>query len=400
MILRPEAFGALLGIATWVGCGSDPAARSGDSPGPSSSGGVEPSPPPAAEKPEAPAPLQPVDGPVGNPEVMVAPVLAPTPPASGPTAPAGEGTTVPSKTGTPVERHGHLHVDGPQLVDESGQPVQLKGVSTMWLNWEDRYSNSAEGLKWMRDNWGLSVIRAAMGVEPRGAYLTNPDQALADLRTVVQNAIDAGVYVLVDWHDHHAELHRDQAISFFSRVASEYGQLPNVLYETFNEPLELDWSTGIKPYHEAVLQAIRAQDPDNVAVLGTRSWSQRVDQAALDPVAGINLMYTVHFYACDHRDSQRRQAQAAYDAGLPLFVTEWGATPADGGARNPIVCEADAQVWHDWMDERGISWAAWKLDGCRDSSCFFTSRTAPVTGGWTNELLNGHARFVVERLLD
>lgn len=111
-------------------------------------------------------------------------------------------------------------------------------------------------------------------------------------------------------------------------------------------------------------------------------------------------MYAVHFYACDHREFQRNQAEVAYEAGLPLFVTEWGATAADGGARSPTVCTAEAQAWLDWLGERSISWAAWKLDGCRDAICFFTSRQAPANGGWTDEWLNGHARFVVDRLLE
>jgi hypothetical protein len=51
------------------------------------------------------------------------------------------------------------------------------------------------------------------------------------------------------------------------------------------------------------------------------------------------------------------------------------------------------------MDERKIGWAAWKLDGCDDSSCLLQSDAAPVTGGWTDQYLNGHARFVVQRLL-
>jgi hypothetical protein len=237
-------------------------------------------------------------------------------------------------------------------------------------------------------------------VEPEGAYLENPGKALSHLRTVVRNAIDLGVYVLIDWHDHHAHLNEARAIEFFSQISREFGQFPHVLYETFNEPEQVDWSTEIKPYHEAVVPAIRAQDPDNVIILGTRQWSQRVDEAAADPVTGTNLMYTVHFYACDHRDQQRSEAETAYAAGLALFVTEWGATPADGGASNPTVCADDAQAWHDWMNERNIGWTAWKLDGCADSSCLFNSDSAPADGGWTDQWLNGHARFVVERLLD
>jgi hypothetical protein len=368
---------------------------------------------PRAEAPAAGPSVSATDAAGGASEALPMPTLTPSSPVPSSPVPSSPETTAPPAAepapgqpepmpdgNTPVARHGQLHVDGTRLVGEDGVPVQLKGVSTMWLNWEPRYSVNRDGLRWMRDNWNVSVVRAAMGVEPDGAYLTDREPALAQLRTVVQNAIDVGVYVLVDWHDHNAHEHLDQALGFFSQVAAEFGDVPNVLYEPYNEPLNVSWSGVIKPYHEAVLRAIRAEDPDNVVILGTRSWSQRVDEAAADRVAGDNLMYTVHFYACDHREFQRNQAEVAYEAGLPLFVTEWGATAADGGARSPTVCGADAQAWLDWLGERSISWAAWKLDGCRDASCFFTSREAPANGGWTDEWLNGHARFVVDHLLE
>jgi hypothetical protein len=109
-------------------------------------------------------------------------------------------------------------------------------------------------------------------------------------------------------------------------------------------------------------------------------------------------MYTLHFYACDHTEALRAKAVAALTNGLPLFVTEWGATPADGGTEVPLVCEPEAMAWHEWMDREKISWAAWKLDGCSDSSCLFVDRNVPVGGGWTADMLNGHASFVISRL--
>src|SRR5690606_38875582 len=39
--------------------------------------------------------------------------------------------------GSPVDKHGALRVSGTKRVDESGKSVQLKGVSSMWLNWEN-----------------------------------------------------------------------------------------------------------------------------------------------------------------------------------------------------------------------------------------------------------------------
>ncbi len=316
------------------------------------------------------------------------------------TAPATPSNPSSPEANTPVAIHGQLRVQGTQLVNEDGNVVQLKGASSMWLNWEPTgYAESLQGVRFMRDEWGLQIIRAAMGVEEDGAYLENPDKARQQVSTIVENAIELGIYVLIDWHDHAAELHQDEALEFFSDMAELYGDVPNVLYETYNEPLAVSWGSTLKPYHEAVTQAIRQHDPDNIIILGTPNWSQDVDDAAASPVAGSNLMYTLHFYACTHGAELRSKGQAALNAGLPLFVTEWGASHADGGL-DGIVCESDAAAWHDWMDDNAISWAAWKLDGCTDSTCFFVNRSVSVDGGWTAADLNGHAPFVIDRMKD
>jgi endoglucanase len=304
------------------------------------------------------------------------------------------------EAGSPVAVHGQLRVQDGNLVDQAGMPIQLKGVSTMWLNWEQNYASSKDGLRWLRDNWGLTVIRAAMGIEPRGAYLSNPTLMAAHVRTVVRNAIDVGVYVIIDWHDHNAHSHTQQASDYFAAAAEEFGQYPNVFYETYNEPEQVTWADVVKPYHDTVTAVIREKDPDNVIILGTPLWSQLVNAAANDPVSGTNLMYTVHFYSCEHRDTQRAQALYARQRQLPIFVTEWGATAADGGTDpNGMVCQDEAQLWHDFMNQQSISWVAWKLDDCADLSCLLRS-AAPRAGGWTDEWLNGHGPFVRARMME
>ena len=176
------------------------------------------------------------------------------------------------EAGSPVARLGQLRVEGTALLDQSGNPAQLKGVSTMWLNWERNYSVSKDALRWMRDNWGVSVIRAAMGVDETGAFLTNPAAMTTVVRTVVRNAIDLGVYVIIDWHDHEGEAHQAEATEFFAQMSEEFGEYPNVLYETYNEPLRVAWSGVVKPYHEAVGAVIRERDPDNIIIMGTPLW--------------------------------------------------------------------------------------------------------------------------------
>lgn len=297
----------------------------------------------------------------------------------------------------PVEEHGQLRVDDGRLVDEAGEPVQLKGASSMWLNWESKpYAENLRGLIWMRDRWKLQVIRAAMGVDVGGGYLVNPGRARLQVDTIVDNAVKAGVYVIIDWHDHTAHEHRAEAEKFFADLADDYGDLPNVLYETYNEPERVTWEGEVKPYHEAVVAAIRQHDLDNVIILGTPNWSQFVDEAAASPVLGTNLLYTLHFYACSHGQTLRDRGDLALAQGLGLFVTEWGATDADGGL-NRVVCLDEAEQWMTWMDDHALSWTAWKLDSCSDSSCYFNNN-APVDGGWTDAELQGHGPFVRDQM--
>lgn len=302
----------------------------------------------------------------------------------------------PASALNPVAAHGPLAVVGNRLVDKSGQPVQLKGVSSQWLNFESRtFPESKPALEYARDHWKLSVIRAAMGTEMMNGYLTSPVAKMAmqdKVETIIQNAIDLGLYVIVDWHTSAAvtatTTQQADAVAFFTDIAQKYGSLPNVIYEPFNEPRRLTWAQ-IKPYHEALVSAIRAVDPDNLIVLGTPTFSQDVDLAALDPVAGTNLLYTLHFYACTHKQSLRDKGSLALSRGIALFITEFGATPSDGGTPgngDNIVCEDEANSWFSWMAANNISGASWKLNQCADTSCILTFN-APIDGPWTDDVL-------------
>lgn len=302
--------------------------------------------------------------------------------------PASPDVNVPAR---PVDEIGALSVVGSHITGRDGAPVQLAGVSTQWLNWERQYASSREVLEWMRDQWGVQVLRVANGVEGPEGYLRNPDR-LALVEQIVQNAIDAGVYVIVDWHTHEIA-HRDEAAAFFGTLAAEFGEAPNVIWETFNEPVYADWSTELKPYHEAVIAAIRKHDPDNLIIVGTPEWDQRPDLAAKDRIADPNLLYALHFYSCLHGEAVRNRAQAALDAGLPLIVSEWGATGGFVG-----VCAGSARSWIAWVDDHQLSWVAWKLSADGDASSLLR-RTAPTTGGFGPAHLTRHGALVRELLL-
>ena len=68
--------------------------------------------------------------------------------------------------------YGQLKVVGNQLCGSNGQAVQLKGMSSHGLQWYGHYMNR-DSIKYMKENWGANVVRAAMYTEERG-YISNP----------------------------------------------------------------------------------------------------------------------------------------------------------------------------------------------------------------------------------
>lgn len=273
---------------------------------------------------------------------------------------------------SPVERHGQLSVENGKIVDAHGDPVQLKGMSLFWSQWQPQYYNY-ETVKNLVEGWDIQLIRAAMAIEHDG-YLQNPEREKNKVKQVIEAAIDLGIYVIVDWHDHHAEDHLTEAKQFFSEIALEYGNHPNLIYEPYNEPLDVSWSEVLKPFHQEVIASIRQHDPDNIIVLGTPTWSQRVDLAAEDPVEGENLAYTLHFYAGTHRQELRNIAETAMNSGLALFVTEFGTTDANGDGP---VYEEETGEWMDFMAHHNLSWANWSVADKDESSAAILPGTTP-----------------------
>lgn len=290
-----------------------------------------------------------------------------------------------------MDVHGLLSVKDGRVLDQYGQPIRLTGMSLFWSQWMGQFWND-DVVRWLRDDWHCNVVRAAMGIES-GGYLEDADKQKQKVVTVVEAAIAAGVYVIIDWHEENADQHATEAEAFFSEMAQRYGMYPNVLFETFNEPTEQSWSEQIKPYHEQIVSAIRKHSR-NLAILGTGLWSQRVDEAADDPVSGENIAYTLHFYSATHGQDLRDKAQQALEKGAALFVTEWGASSADGDGELDLDA---ARAWLQFLEENGISCANWSVCD-KDEKSASLKPGASRSGGWAEGDLSESGVFVRDAL--
>ena len=283
-----------------------------------------------------------------------------------------------------------ITTDGNQVLF-GGKRGSLAGNSLFWSNdgWGGEKYYNANIVRELKTQWNSKLIRAALGVEAPGGYIESPASNQAKVEAVIDAAIANDMYVIIDWHSHEAENYTQQSIQFFKEMATKYGSYDNVIYEIYNEPIESTWSGHIKPYALEVIEEIRAIDPDNLIIVGTRFYSQFVNEAADDPITEYdNIAYTLHFYAATHKGDIQSKAIYAINKGIPLFVTEWGTSEASGAGAIDI---ESTNTWMKLLYDNNISHANWALNdkavtaqGQPESSSALKAG-ASANGNWSDE---------------
>ena len=303
------------------------------------------------------------------------------------------------ESGTPLENHGKLSIDGTDVVDKDGKQYQLKGVSTHGLAWFPEYVNK-DAFQTLRDEWGANVIRLAMYTSESGGYCQDGDKSKLKglVEDGVEYATELGMYVIIDWHilhDTNPKDNQDEAVVFFDEMSAKYADYDNVLYEICNEPNGSTTWSDIKEYAETVIPVIRANDKDAIIIVGTPTWSQDVDQAADDPITGQdNIAYTTHFYAATHKDNIRSKVKTAHDKGLCVFISEFSICDASG---NGAIDYDSAEDWFDMIDEYNLSYAGWSLCNKNETSALIDSGCSK-TSGWSDSDLSDAGKWLKNQI--
>ena len=280
---------------------------------------------------------------------------------------AAASTATPKRIG-PVSYYGALHTDGGKIVGaKNGQEAMIRGMSLFWSDATGMPYYNKNVIAWAAENLPMDVFRFAMGItyydsdggttnklDESYSYSGAPDGYMGIIDQMVEAAIENDIYIILDWHSHRADSEQSIAKEFFKTVAAKYKDVPNVIYEIFNEPVNQGWGT-IKSYANNIVPLIR-NSTENLVLVGTPSWSQMTEYGG---VSGTNVGYVLHFYAGTHGvGTYGGRATQAKSSGNAVFITEWGTTNADG-AGSPS--SGSTQEWMSFMETNKISNCNWSL---------------------------------------
>jgi endoglucanase len=305
-------------------------------------------------------------------------------------------------TSGPVAYYGELQASGSKIIgSKTGAKAQVRGLSFYWNcpGWENPNFWTKTTVDAMVDSWNVEILRAAMGYsegEWCGGYQDDPATSENMVKTVVDAAIAKGIYIIIDWHSHHAHNTTEAAAAkaFFAEMAQTYGHYDNVIFEIYNEPKNDEGGTWnvVKSYANTIIAEIRKYS-NNLILVGTPQWDQQVNAPVLGghvTDSDNNYAYVFHFYSASHSVSDfGSNITQTLNNGKPVFVTEYGITEADGSGSYDT---DEADNWHDFMDDYGISSCMWSImsdDAINSSSIFKESAVSgafstSTNTGWTN----------------
>ena len=301
----------------------------------------------------------------------VALVTSWTQPASAPLPPATYvATTTPAPAGYTVR--------GNQILDANGQPHLFHGVDRPSLEWSPQGEHLSAADYQNMASWGANVVRIALDQDYwlKGSALYDPTYA-ARIDQQIAWAHAAGLDVILDlhWSDRgdlsdtkpgQQDMPDENSLEFWREVAARYKNDPHVLFELYNEPHDVSWSTwldggwvedGFLEGYQAVgmqqlADAVRSTGAKNLILAGGLDWANDLSGVPDHKVQGDGIVYVTHDYqgAGDDTPADWDSHFGFLTATEPVIATEFGSQDGKGDYDSAFLAYAQA---------KGISWTAW-----------------------------------------
>jgi len=295
------------------------------------------------------------------------------------------------RTSTPFERHGRLAFRAGRLRSADDAAVMLRGVSLFWSQWAPEFYNQRL-VHWLAEDWAVDILRIAVAATSPG-YLSDPKGEIGKAKTIIDAAISTGIYVLLDWHGH--DLETEAARTLFRAIASAYGDCPNIMYETWNEPhSRYSWNEDILPHHLTTLATIREFAPRAPVIWASQDFAGRPDLVAEASILHANVGCSLHFYAGTHREGLRMRTDEALAKGAAVLATEWGLGESDGSG---TLDKLEAERWLQFLRARRIGYINWSICD-KAETCAALLPGCSADGGWRRSHLSVSGSFVRDDL--
>ena len=274
-----------------------------------------------------------------------------------------------------------IKVHGNKFVDANGKTVLFKGIAIA-----DPHKIANDG-KWSRAHfeeikkWGPNLIR--IPVHPGFLRKRGFKNYVKMLDEAVRWCGELEMHVSIDWHSignlkdqkfeaakYHTSLKETQ--KFWEAISKRYANNPTVaFYEVFNEPSvsngtlgECTWEQW-KAMVETIIDVIRANDEEVIALVGGFDWSYDLRDIKDNPIDRPNVAYTAHPYPgkCQPPREPHWEEHFGFLADrYPIIASEMSfyvrgefeyMNDNDGSYRKSIL---------KYLDKKNISWCAWVFD--------------------------------------
>jgi hypothetical protein len=302
--------------------------------------------------------------------------------------------------GLPRVTPGGYYTNGATVCTAHGIPHLFHGVDRSAFEWDPAGQNVSLADFQAMAGWHANVVRIPMNQDfwltgawlhnhlPTGAFwsLQEAQSYPSTIAQAVQWAEAAGLDVILDLHfsdqgnlgvtevdgsssqDSPGNSAQQQmadvnSVTFWKEVATMFKGDGRVLFELYNEPNGIGWSTwlngGTEPGFPAVgmqqlYDTVRGTGADNVVIAGGLNWAFDLSGVSASPIRGYNVMYATHTYWMNDTPAEWPTSFGYLAVGdiAPVIVTEF----ADGVA----MCTG---AWDtsliQFADMNKISWTAW-----------------------------------------
>lgn len=308
-----------------------------------------------------------------------------------------------------VKRLPFIKVVGNSFVDEAGNKVIFRGVSTSDPHKLERDGKWNEELFSVLKDWGVNVVR--FPVHPGAWRERGEENYLQLLDKGIELANKMGIYVIIDWHSignlrTELYLHPDynttktETFRFWKTIAERYeGNSTVAFYELFNEPTTFKGKFGKETWEqhkelmEEIIGIVYAYDSTVIPLVAGFNWAYDLTNVRSAPIAFPGVAYVTHPYP--QKREKPREEKWEKDWGFvadtyPVIVTEMGFMSADApGAHNPVVGDSTyGETIINYFNKKNISWVIWVFD---------PDWTPQLIKNWDFEPV-GHGKFFKKKI--